>query len=231
MANDTIKNVKNEAKRILNLNHTNCMAHGIDHADRVMHMALQFADLSADKDVTALTAILHNVDDHKLFGKEHAENLSNASAIMDRCLIGKDVQERVLACIRTIGYSRRLAGITPSTPEAAAVSDADMCDAMGMSGIIRLTQYSMATGRPFFDRNIWPEEITTAEEYMTKGSLTAVNHIFEKILKLKKYMLTPAGKYEAYRRHDATVHFLQNFFAEQNVPEWEQYLKAYLKRQ
>ena len=45
------------------------------------------------------------------------------------------------------------------------VSDADMCDALGANGILRTYAFGLASGRPFFDRNCFPEEALTAEQY------------------------------------------------------------------
>lgn len=54
----------------------------------------------------------------------------------------ENIKERVLDEIKTIGYNKRLNGITPITLEGRIVSDADMCDGIGATGIIRCYQYS-----------------------------------------------------------------------------------------
>ena len=36
------------------------------------------------------------------------------------------------------------------------LKDADMCDVVGVSGIIRTFQYSIKHNKPFFDKNIFP---------------------------------------------------------------------------
>lgn len=108
------------------------------------------------------------------------------------------------------------------------VSDADMCDAIGATGILRSYQYQIAHGNLFFDKNRYPTLNITANDYMTKKNGTVVTHMFEKLLKLKDLMLTDAGKKAAIKRHNIMVEFLYHFFEEENVPEWIDYLNHYL---
>lgn len=43
--------------------------HGMDHVDRVLKLSLRFAEKeNADKYIVSLIALLHEVDDYKLFG-------------------------------------------------------------------------------------------------------------------------------------------------------------------
>lgn len=148
---------------------------------------------------------------------------------MNKCKIDKNLQKQVLEGIKTIGFSKRIKGIIPSNIEAKIVSDADMCDGMGATAIIRTYEYNLAHGNPFFDKDIFPESNLTFDTYTKKRVETAVNHIFEKLLKLKDLMLTEQGLEKATSRYEIMVQFLSNFFKEQNVPEWTSYLNNYLK--
>ncbi|MBP3630312.1 MAG: HD domain-containing protein, partial [Clostridia bacterium] len=48
--------------------------HGIDHIDRVLDLAMSFAEKQdCNKELVALGALLHDVDDYKLFGNENQE--------------------------------------------------------------------------------------------------------------------------------------------------------------
>lgn len=205
--------------------------HGIDHIRRVLDLSLKFADQeNANKIVVAMIALLHDVDDYKLFGDENAENLTNAKNILNSCNVNKDIQNQVLGALKCIGYSKSLKGIRPQTIEGQIVSDADMCDALGISGVLRTYQYSLKNGKPFFDKNIFPKENIEAENYTKKCSESSVCHIFEKILKLKDLMLTDSGKKEAESRHQVVVDVLYHLFKEENASEWSEYLTEYLKR-
>ena len=222
-----IEKTREMAKALLDSDNS---GHGMDHSERVLRLSLKFAEAeSANSEVVALAALLHDVDDYKLFGEENAKNLTNARKILDSCGVDTDTKNQVIEAIETIGYSKRLQGITPATIEAKIVSDADMCDGMGIIGVLRSYQYNIAHGGTFFDKDVFPVLDMSAEEYKSKKDGTVVTHLFEKILKLKDLMLTDSGREEALKRHDYMVDFLYHFFEEENVPEWTEYLTDYLK--
>ncbi len=221
-----IQEVRRQVFELLN---TDNSGHNMDHIDRVLRLSLKFAEQEhANTEVVSLIALLHDVDDYKLFGKENAENLTNAKKIMDNCMIDLETQNLVLSSLKCIGYSKLLKGFRPETLEGKIVSDADMCDALGANGIIRVYTYSVKNKRPFFDKNIFPIENMTADAYTSKCADTSVCHLFEKILKLKNLMLTNSGRKEAEARHHIIVDFLYHLFEEENAPEWTEYLDNYL---
>ena len=171
--------------------------HGIDHINRVLNLSLKFSkEERANEEVVALIALLHDVDDYKLFGEEKSKELTNARNFMKNANIDNEVQGKVLDAISTIGYSKRLKGIIPNSLEGKIVSDADMCDAVGVIGILRTHQYSLKNNKPFFDKNIFPTSDMDDAKYKEKTADSSVCHIFEKILKLKNLMLTGSGKKE-----------------------------------
>lgn len=222
-----IEEVKKEVYELLNKDNS---GHGTDHINRVLELSLKFAEKeNANKDVVALIALLHDVDDYKLFGVETAENLTNAKRIMSKANVDKSIQKQVLSSLKCIGYSKSLKGIRPTSIEGKIVSDADMCDALGVNGILRTYKYSMKNGKPFFDKNAFPIENMSASKYTTRTSDSSVCHIFEKILKLKDLMLTDSGKEEAKERHEIVVDILYHLFKEENALEWTKYLDKYLK--
>lgn len=222
-----IEKVKKQVYELLNKDNS---GHGNDHIDRVLELSLKFAQKeTANKDVVALIALLHDVDDYKLLGEENAENLTNAKSIMNKANVPNDIQNQVLSSLKCIGYSKLLKGFRPTTIEGKIVSDADMCDALGVNGVLRVYKYSMKNGKPFFDKNVFPIEDMTADKYTRKCADSSVCHIFEKILKLKYLMMTESGKQEAQERHQIIVDILYHLFEEENTPEWTEYLNEYLK--
>ena len=222
-----INEVKKQVYELLNKDNS---GHGNDHIDRVLDLSLKFTQKeTANADVVALIALLHDVDDYKLFGEENAENLTNAKSIMNKANVPNDIQNQVLASLKCIGYSKLLKGFRPTTIEGKIVTDADMCDALGVNGVLRVYKYSMKNGKPFFDKNIFPIEDMTADKYTRKCADSSVCHIFEKILKLKDLMMTESGKQEAQERHKIIVDILYHLFEEENTPEWTEYLNEYLK--
>ncbi len=211
-------------KQVYELLYKDNSGHGMDHVDRVLNLSLKLAEKeNANKEVVALIALLHDVDDYKLFGMECADSLTNAKNILEQCFIENNIKEQVLDAIKTIGYSKRLKGIVPITLESMIVSDADMCDILGANGILRVYTYHSKHNSPFFDKNIFPIQNVTSDNYAICAK-TGVCHIFEKALRL----LTGSGKEEAIKRHNAMVEFLYHFFEEENVPEWTAYLDNYL---
>lgn len=222
-----IEEVRKQVCELLNKDNS---GHGMEHVERVLKMSLKFAKTeNANEEIVALIALLHDADDYKLFGK-NADNLTNAGKILEKCSVEGNIKEQVLNAIKTIGYSKRLKGISPITLEGRIVSDADMCDSIGATGILRSYQYNLAHGNLFFDKNIYPTLNMSAADYMGKKGGTVVTHMFEKLLKLKDLMLTDSGKKEAVERHNIMVEFLYRFFEEESVPEWIDYLDNYLNK-
>lgn len=202
--------------------------HGIDHVNRVLNLSLKFAENEdVNKEIVALIALLHDVDDYKLFGEESQKNLTNAKKIMESVNISPEIQKKVFESLKCIGYSKRLKGIVSEIIEGKIVSDADMCDAIGAIGILRVHQFGLKIGRPFFEKSVFPID-DTSYNYHIKKTASTINFIIEVLLKYKNLMLTNAGKEEAEERHKIIVDFLYHFFNEENVPEWIKYLDNYL---
>ncbi len=222
-----IEKVRSRVAAILDKDNT---GHGMEHIDRVLRLSLRFAEAEgADKDTVALIALLHDVDDYKLFGFDNAATMPNGRAIMKAENISEEKQKAVLEALGAIGYSKSLDGIRPKSLEGMIVSDADMCDAVGANGIIRTYTYSLGHGKPFFDKDKFPLLDMSREEYTTHNSDSSVDHFFEKILKLKNMMMTASGKKEALARHELMVAFLRQLFDEEDAPRWQEYLDDYLK--
>lgn len=204
--------------------------HGNDHIDRVLKLSLIFAkDLKAKLDLVTLIALLHDVDDYKLVGIEKAKTFQNAKSIMTQSAVAIHTQELVLQSIKAIGYSKYLEGIRPTTLEGQIVSDADMCDAIGANGLLRVYAYGKSKGQPFFNRDAFPKEMINANQYRQHGSEYTIHHFFDKLLKLKNLMMTEPGKKEAEVRHQFLVDFLNQFFREENAPSWIKYLQSISK--
>ena len=219
-----IDSVKLEVSKLLANDQS---GHGMDHIDRVLNLSLKFVEKEkADREIVSLIALLHDVDDYKLFGNGNIEKYENAKNIMNKCNIDNNKQKQVFDALHSIGFRKRLKGICPTTLEGMIVSDADMCDAIGANGILREYQYCMKNDKPFFDRNIFPNE-NICENDTKKCADSCVCHIFEKLLKLKDLMLTDSGKEEVKNRHQIIVDFLYHLFAEENAEDWIEYLNHY----
>ena len=114
------------------------------------------------------------------------------------------------------------------------MSDANMCDAIGVVGIERALVYACHHGGRIFDPAVWPNVNLAAHEYNADGNTHDtdgfINHFFEKPLKLKGLMLTLSGRAEAENRQQIMVDFLRHYFREKNVSEWSEFLEEYLHK-
>lgn len=208
----TAGKVRDSVKRLL---YDAVQSHGIGHVDRVVRLSMQFAGSAArytqkspfagsiaDKNIVRLMALLHDADDYKLFKKE-TDGLSNAAAILDTVGLPVGTEAKVLSGINEIGFSARLKGIRPSTVEAAIVSDAELCDAMGVGGILQAIWYGDSIGRPFFMEDEFPRKALTYGQYHNAPPKTTMCLVFEKQLHLKDMLLTLPGYEEGIKRHYA----------------------------
>ncbi len=225
---NNIETIKNEVTKILDSDHS---GHGMDHINRVVLTSTDFAKKeNANLELTLAIAYLHDVDDYKLVGLDNASNYTNTNMILSKTTFTEEEKIIIINGVKSIGYSKRLERIIPESIEAKIVSDADMLEAMGVIGILRTYQYSIINNRPLFDENIYPNLDMDAKTYKSKQSATVINHMFEKLLRLKDLMLTKSGKDIALKRHEYMINFLREYFNEINNNEWNDYLTKYLKR-
>lgn len=210
--------------------------HGTDHVNRVHDLSMRFCDSYPviDRDVVAFASMLHDVDDYKIVGRERAAKLANATEIMNRAGIDSDLQTAICGVIATMGYSKALKGIRPSSLEGMIVSDADMCDAIGASGIERALTYAISDkgSGVVFDETVWPITNITAEQYNGGGTThqtdSFINHFFEKLLLLPGMMLTEPGRQEAAMRDEVMISYLRGYFRERHLPQWERFLEEFI---
>lgn len=206
--------------------------HGFDHIQRVLALSLAFTEKEkANVELVTLIALLHDVDDYKLVGIEDANLYKNALFIMHEGHVDDKTQRLVIENIQRIGYSRLIEGIRPTMVEGKIVSDADMCDAIGASGLLRVHAYGLSKGQSFFNPSVFPKSTIEATVYKTRGSDHTINHFFDKLLKLKRLMMTESGSREAILRHDFLVTFLKQYFQETQQETWITLLDTFLKAQ
>jgi uncharacterized protein len=204
--------------------------HGFDHVERVRRMALGFAEQEgADESVVELAALLHDVDDYKLFGEASAAGLLNARRILADFAIDQSIADPALAIVSTMGYNKYLEGIRPATIEGMVVSDADMNDAIGAQGILRTHAYATSKGNEFFIPSLMPvTSETSADAYRNGNSNHSAQHFFDKLLKIPSIMMTDAGRDEAVKRQQIMVDFLYELFREENAEAWTAHLDQFL---
>jgi Predicted HD superfamily hydrolase len=92
----------------------------------------------------------------------------------------------------------------PETLEGKILQDADRLDALGAIGIARVFATSGSLNRPFYNID---------DPFCTKRNpdddLWAIDHFFNKLLKLESLMNTRSGKIEAKKRTNVLQEFLK----------------------
>lgn len=172
--------------------------HDLDHTVRVYRMAVRLAEAEgADTQITALAALLHDVDDRKI-SPETCETLDHARDFLHSHGVDGETTNRILSIISQVSFS---GGKVPESLEGKCVQDADRLDAMGAVGIARTFAYGGSKGRRIHD---------PAGEDKT----TSVQHFYDKLLKLEKLMNTETGREMARQRHLFMEEFLQRFYGE-----------------
>lgn len=184
------------------------------HIYRVLQTARTIATKErADLFVCELAALLHDVADEKLNADPAA-----AERELQEWLIASgasaDTTAHVLEIIATMSFKGGQRA-PMRTLEGKVVQDADRLDAIGAVGISRVFAYSGWKGRPIHDPSVIPRERMTTEEYRS-GNDTAINHFYEKLLKLKSLMNTDYARHMAEERHRFMEQYLEQFYE-----EWE----------
>ena len=166
--------------------------HDAEHSLRVYKNALSIAASypEADMDLISLSALLHDVDDHKLF---HTENNANARTFLKEQKVPEDKIEEIVAIINCVSFSKNK-GKTPETIEGKIVQDADRLDAMGAIGIARTFAYGGKKGRSLND---------------------SVQHFYDKLLLLLDTLNTDEARDLARSRHEFMLKFLEELEKEQ----------------
>jgi uncharacterized protein len=167
--------------------------HDVQHSLRVYNNAILIADAEpqCNRFIVSLAALLHDVDDHKLF---NTENNYNARTFLMKQQMDNESVERICEIINGVSFSKNR-GSSPKTIEGKIVQDADRLDALGAIGIARAFAYGGAHGRSIMD---------------------SIKHFDDKLLLLKNEMNTEKGKRIAEIRHDYIKSFLTEIRREIN---------------
>ncbi|WP_445669384.1 HD domain-containing protein [Paenibacillus sp. FSL R7-0204] len=185
------------------------------HLSRVRNTAALIAGMEgANVVICTIAALLHDVADEKLNPSKEA-GLLKVSDWLDGHLPDEAARKHIMEIIATMSFSGG-GGEPMSTLEGQVVQDADRLDALGAIGITRTMVFSGAKGRPVYDPAIPPRDESLQQEYRDYSKGTAVNHFYEKLLKLKDLMNTAYGKQLAEERHQFMLSFLEQFYKEWN---------------
>lgn len=185
--------------------------HDVQHTLRVRDNAVRiWSEEGGDRDIIVLAALLHDVDDRKLFGGDprlctHA-----------RMVMGDDFDDRtkdaVCEIIRNISFKGTGTSV-PGSIEGRIVQDADRLDAIGAIGIARTFAYGGSRGRNIYDPGEGPRYDMDEETYFTNEG-SSINHFHEKLLLLLDLLNTDSAKRIGRHRHEFMEAFLEEFYQE-----------------
>ena len=188
---DTIDAAKEYIKRLFA---GNADGHGLDHSMRVYRNAMLLAETepTADRFVVALSALLHDADDYKLF---QTENNANARNFLKSANVDPETTDRICEVINSVSFSKNK-GKKPETIEGQIVQDADRLDAIGAIGIARTFAFGGKHNRSLE---------------------SSIDHFHEKLLLLKDLLNTEKAKELAENRHRFMEQFLKEWEKETEV--------------
>lgn len=169
-------------------------SHSFEHVLRVRQLCLLIGqEEKADLDVLEAAALLHDIGrpQEAETGVSHAiTGADMAVAFLATTSFPKEKLGSVASAIRTHRFSENL---TPESLEGEILSDADKLDAIGALGLARAIAESLVRQR---------------------GLKGVVEHLCQKLLKLRDRMHTQTGKELAEPRHNLLVSFMRHLAEE-----------------
>ncbi|WP_037313955.1 HD domain-containing protein [Ruegeria halocynthiae] len=185
-------------------------AHDLAHLDRVWMNAQAIADDQTDMPVLLAASYLHDLVN---LSKDDPERhlASRKSAEESESILAKLGYDpgQIRAITHAIEAHSFSANITPESPEACILRDADRLDALGAIGIARNFSVSGALGRSLYD----PADPFAAHRPLDDLHYS-IDHWKIKLLRLPGDMLTKTGKEIAQRRTTRMIRFLEDFAQE-----------------
>jgi len=192
-------------------------SHDFFHVERVYNMAIYIWEKeNANMFIVKLWALFHDIADYKYHDWDEEVWPEIAWKFLINLWVNNNIVEEVKNIIKYISYSTNLSNeVCYKSLELDVVKDADKLDAIWAIWISRCMCFSWEKDRELYNPSIEPKLNMTKEEYI-KNKSTAINHFYEKLLKLKDLMSTNTGKKIAIERHKFMELYLEQFFKEVN---------------
>jgi uncharacterized protein len=181
-------------------------AHDFEHVMRVYNNAQKIAKKEKANQKLVLTAsLLHDIVSYPKSSKRSKFSSIDSAKKSKIILKNYDFSEEEIIiisnAIRDHSFSQNK---IPETLEGKILQDADRLDALGAIGIARVFSTSGSLNRSFYNIN---------DPFCNKrnpdDNLWAVDHFFNKLLKLESTMNTKSGKIEAKKRTKVLKEFLK----------------------
>lgn len=187
-------------------------SHDWFHIERVWKMSCILQEREGgNKMIVELTALLHDISDHKYNGGDYQKGQEVAYELIMECGGDSATARAVSKLIPQISFKGSEIEDQELCIEGLIVRDADRLDAMGAIGIARAFAYGGSRSRPLYNPEVSPISHQSKEAYLNSKSHT-VNHFYEKLLLLKDRIHTDTAKEIAERRHSYMLNFLDEFY-------------------
>ena len=194
-----LENLKKIAKKKLQ---NNDPAHDFEHIMRVYRNAEKICKIeNGNKKLILSAVLLHDIIKNKNQINSALKSAKLAEIILKENHFSSDEIMVISDAIKDHSFSKNK---IPSTPEGKILQDADRLDAIGAIGIARAFSFSGSNKRPFYD----PKDPFSKNRNLNDNKW-ALDHFFEKLLKLEAKMNTKTGKLLAKRRTKILKNFLK----------------------
>ena len=194
--------IKNEVIKIMD----NDPAHDFEHVMRVYNNAQKISKKEkANQKLVLSAALLHDIVSYPNSSKR-SKFSSIDSAKKSKLILQKYdfTTEEITIISDAIADHSFSQNKIPQTLEGKILQDADRLDALGAIGIARVFATSGSLNRSFY--NI---DDPFCNKRNPNDNLWAVDHFFNKLLKLESMMNTKSGKIEAKKRTKVLKVFLK----------------------
>lgn len=166
-------------------------AHDYLHVVRVYQNARKIlVQEQADSDIVLVGALLHELfnypKDHPLSHRSGDVAADMAFDVLAETSFPVEKRERVCDIIRNHAFSK---GVIPDTIEGKILQDADRLDAIGAIGLARCFATSGSLRRPLYS----PED-AFCQNRSPEGQTFAVDHVFEKLLRIPQTLHTTTAR-------------------------------------
>lgn len=213
MNEDIVKKVEKYVKEI---SYGESTGHDWWHIKRVHDLAIKINESENQNEfIIRMIALMHDLFDSKFSDGNIRDNLVILMKKLEIYnLINEEDKENIIYSIENLSFKGGFNKIEISK-EGQIVQDADRIDAIGAIGIARTFAYNGKKGNQIYDPDIGIIEIKNEEEYRNKKR-HAINHFYEKLLKIKDNINTKEGRKIAESRTTYMQEFLNEFYAEWN---------------
>lgn len=186
------------------------------HIQRVVNMARYIQSKEGgDVEIVTLSALLHDISDHKFNGGQLDEGGKVAYALLSKLHYPEDRALHVKYIVDHVSFKGANTTAQMNSLEGQIVQDADRLDAIGAIGVGRTFAYGGHKGQPMHDPSI-PSKLHDSFESYANSNGTTINHFYEKLLLLADRLNTETARRIGEKRHKLMEQFLNDF-----LHEWE----------